>query len=168
MFKTALHLLFALAASSQAIAGPATDESLEQLLVVARVESLLVQVHANADQVIRQGIAHDVAGRTLTEEQRRALDAAPAKLGAVLRSELSWQKLRPMYLAIYKESLDQAEVDGLIAFYRTPVGQAVLDKMPAIMTRTMSVTQLQMQAVMPKIEAAMQEALKEARLAPKS
>lgn len=167
MLQRTLCLLL-LSVCTQAFAAPPTDESIGELLVLTRSESLLQQVHASVDQAIRQGLAQDVAGRTLTDAQRVAIEAAPARIGAVFRSEMSWDKMRPLYVAIYKESLDQAEVDGLVAFYKSPVGQAVVAKLPAVMQRTMAVTQLQMQALMPKIDAAMKEALQDAKLPPRS
>ena len=102
--------------SAQVCAAPPTDESLNELLRVSRIESTLDQMYAGMDRMIRQNLAQAAAAQTLNEEQQRVLDAAPARLSAVLRSELSWEQMRPVYVAIYKESLDQSDVDAMIAF----------------------------------------------------
>ena len=76
--------------------------------------------------------------------------------------------MRPIYLGIYRETFDQAEIDGLIAFYRSPIGQSFVRKMPAVVQRSMAVTQTQMQVVMPKLHDAMNQVLREARLPPRT
>jgi len=163
MLKTLLcSSLFVL--SAHVGAAPPTDESLDELLKVSRIESTLDQVYASMDKMIRQSLAQAAAGQPLSEEQQRVLDAAPARLAAVLRSELNWAEMRPIYVAIYKESLEQSDVDAMIAFYKTPAGQAVLAKLPAILQRSMSVAQARLQTVIPKLKGAMEEVLREAKL----
>jgi hypothetical protein len=151
-----------------AAAAPPTDESVERMLRLSRAEALIEQATAQVEGTIRQSLQREMAGRTLTAEQQRALDAVPPRAAAVFRAEFHWEKLRPVYVAIYKESLDQADVDGMIAFYQTPAGQAFLSKMPAIMQRAMAVTQAQVEAMMPRLHQAVQEALKDAKLPPKT
>ena len=51
---------------------------------------------------------------------------------------MTWEKMEPMYLRIYRTSLSQSEVDGMIAFYQTPAGQAVINKLPLILQNSMA------------------------------
>jgi hypothetical protein len=81
-----------------------------------------------------------------------------------MKQELSWQKLKPLYVQIYRESFEQEEVDGLVAFYASPAGKAMLDKMPTVMQKSMAITQPLMQSLIPKMKSAMEEAMSEARL----
>ncbi len=83
----------------------------------------------------------------------------------MIRSEVTYEKFKPIYVKIYGESLDQAEVDGMIAFYETPAGQAVLSKMPLIAQKSMAAAREMMATLMPRIQAAAVEA---AQAAPKS
>ena len=82
-----------------------------------------------------------------------------------MRSELNWQSLKPIYRAVYKDSFTQAEVDGMIQFYKTPVGQATIQKMPLVMQKSIQLTQERMQAMAPKIETTMKQGLTEAGVA---
>lgn len=151
--------------SACALAAPPTAESVEELLRVTRSESLLDQTYTSVEGTMRQAIAQQIAGRTLSDEQRRLVELAPARLTEVMRSEFNWQKLRPIFVAIHQESLDQADVDGMLAFYKSPAGQALIAKMPAILQRTIGVVQLQTQALMPKLAQAMEQLMREAKLA---
>ena len=46
----------------------------------------------------------------------------------------------------------EEEIREIIAFYRSPAGQALLDGMPQAMEETMRVTQLMMQDFMPRLQ----------------
>jgi uncharacterized protein len=71
---------------------------------------------------------------------------------AVLGEELDWNTLEPIYADIYTQSFTQQEIDGMIAFYKSEPGQAVLAKMPIVMQKTMQAMQARMASMMPKIE----------------
>ncbi|MEO5733993.1 MAG: DUF2059 domain-containing protein [Rubrivivax sp.] len=157
----------ALAAPPAALAAPASEPSVRELLAVTQTESLLTQSYTQVEGLIRQSVAQSVAGRTLTDEQKRMVEAAPARLAAVMREAMTWTKLEPIYVGIYRENFDQEEVDGLIAFYKSPVGRSFVSKMPAVMQRSLSVTMVQLKDLMPKLQAEMEQILKDAKVAPK-
>lgn len=162
--KPLLAVLLALAALG-ARAEPASPESVERLLAVMKVEAVMDQLYGGMDQMMRQGMRQALAGKTVTPEQQRALDALPAKFVAVMREEMSWAKLKPQYMQMYAETFEQAEVDGLLAFYTSPTGQAMLAKMPVVMRKSVAMSQGLMKDVLPKITAAVEEAMREAKLA---
>ena len=43
-------------------------------------------------------------------------------------------------------------IQGMLAFYRTPAGQAVIEKMPLVMQNTMQAVQERMGAMMPAMQ----------------
>jgi hypothetical protein len=52
---------------------------------------------------------------------------------------------------IYRRSFTQHEIDGMLEFYRTDAGQAVIAKMPLVMENTMAVMQEDLRVMMPRI-----------------
>ena len=160
-----LIALLALAGCSLAAgAAPPSDESILTLFKVMKAESLLDSVYATLEPAMKQAMQQATAGKTLSAEQQRVMDLAPQRLSQVLRAELSWDKLLPMQLSIYRESFEQDEIDGLIEFYKSPLGQSFVSKMPVVSQKAMAATQSHMQHVIPKLKAAMDEVLAEARL----
>jgi hypothetical protein len=159
-----------LLASLSAHAAPASEASVENLLAATKVESLMDSMYAGMEQMMRQAIqqgAQQAAqGKPLTAEQQRFLDGAPAKFIAVARAETGWQKMKPLYVQIYRDTFEQEEVDGLLAFYTSPAGQAFVAKMPIVMQKSLALSQSLMQTLIPKMTAAMNEAMQEA-LVPK-
>ena len=62
-----------------------------------------------------------------------------------------------MYLRIYRKSLSQSDVDGMIAFYKTPAGQA----MPLILQNTMAEVSQMMGPMMQRAERMQQDLIAE-------
>jgi hypothetical protein len=155
-------------ASTACWSAPPTRESVLTLMEVIKAESMMDQAYSSVDQMFKQAMAQETAGRKLTEEQQRLVDAMPAKITALMREEMSWTKMEPIYVGIYQETFTQEEIDGLIGFYRSPVGQSFVAKMPVVMHRSMSIMQVQMQSLIPKLKQAMEELVREAKLPPRT
>lgn len=160
-----LFALVALLASLSVQAAPASQSSIEALLTVTKTESLMDSMYAGMDQMMRQGMAQSLQGKPLSAEQQRKLDAVPARFIAVMREEMSWQKLKPLYVQMYRETFEQEEVDGMLAFYASPAGQALINKMPVVMQKSMALSQSLMQSFMPKMQTALEAAMNDAQVA---
>lgn len=119
-------------------------------------------MYSSMEQVMQQSMKQVVAGRQLSPQQQQVMDKLPAKFVAVMREEFNWANMKPHYVRIYQESFEQEEVDGLIAFYQSPAGQAMVNKMPLVLQKSMSLAQDQMRTLMPKMNRVMEEAIKEA------
>lgn len=154
---------FAIAAT----AAPASEKSIEELLVIAKSEVLTESVITNGEQQIAQAIQLQTQGKSLTTAQKQVLDSLPTKFGTLMRQELNWNDMKLVYIQIYRNSLDQDEVDGLIAFYKTPAGQASIAKMPLVMQQIMVFMQTKMQSFKPKLEAMMNQAFDDAKVSKK-
>lgn len=147
-----------------ALAAEPTDASIEKLLIVMKAESLMDSVYGSLEQNMRQAMAQAAAGQQLTDEQKRVLENAPKKFAKVVHEELTWANLKPVYIQVYKESFDQKDIDGLIAFYSSKVGQNYINKMPLAMQKTMAAVQQLMVPMMQKMGDAMKAAVEEAKL----
>ncbi|MFZ5519943.1 MAG: DUF2059 domain-containing protein [Pseudomonadota bacterium] len=158
MRKPAAALLLAWSAAL-AHAAPPTAESVEALLAVTQARDMVEQVNKSLEGYIRQGVQAAVGGKPLTPRQRQALDALPAKLVAAMQPELGWDVLKADLVRVYEESFSQEEIDGMIAFYRSPVGRSITAKMPTVMNRSMQLTQARMAATLPRLQAALAAAV---------
>ena len=127
-----ITLLASLIFASLAHCAPASQESIDRLLVDAKVEKMLDTMLVNIDQVMRRSMEASTQDRQLSPEQRRVIDATAARFARVMREEMTWDKLRPLYVQIYQESFTQEEIDGLIVFYESPAGVAFVEKLVAL------------------------------------
>ena len=144
-------------------AEPPTAESIETLLVATKSESIMESVNANMENNLRQGMAQTMAGRKITPQLQRFLDNAPRQFAEAMREELSWATLKPMYVQLYQETFTQEEVDGLIAFYRSPAGEALTNKMPIVAQKTMQLVQSRVAPMMEKMRIVTAKAMAEAQ-----
>lgn len=161
MLKTiALFLVLSL----PAMAAPASKESVETLLTVSKSQQILETMMANMGQSIRQGIHAGNKNKTLTTAQQRAFETLATKINTALQEELGWEQMRSLYTQIYQESFTEEEINGLIDFYQSPAGVAFVNKMPAVMQKTMQLTQSRMGPLIQKIEKITEQAVKDAGL----
>ena len=147
-----LRLLFALAlvASVPALAAEPTDADIDRLLKASRAESLLAGVVPQMEAVQQQEFDKHFAGREMTDEQKAGVARIQAKTQEIVRTALSWDEMRPVYLDVYKKTYTREDVRAITKFYESAAGQRMLDKNPALMQNIMSAVQ---QKMVPMLEA---------------
>lgn len=161
--RNTLLPLFLLTAALACRAEPPSTESVEALLVATKSEAIMESVNANMENTLRQGMAQTLAGKKVTPQLQRFLDSAPRQFAEAMKEEMSWATLKPLYVQLYQESFTQEEVDGLVAFYRSPAGAALTDKMPLVMQKTMVLVQSRVAPMMEKMRIATARAMAEAQ-----
>jgi hypothetical protein len=158
-------LLVALLFSLQAHAAPASPESIDTLFTMMHVDRTLGAASVAAEAQMRQGMAAARQGKTPTPEQQAIEERAIQRGLVVIHDELNWDKLKPQFTRIYVETYSQEEVDGLIAFFRSPAGQAYLAKTPQLMQQVMQFMQSYMAEIMPKMQQIARDAARESAAA---
>ena len=63
----------------------------------------------------------------MNAEQDRIIAEFRGKVVELLRTELSWEKMEATYYRMYRETFTQSELDGMLAFYKTDAGKALID-----------------------------------------
>ena len=157
--KPSLIALLLATSTWLAHAAPATTESVEALLLLTKAQEMVESASTSVEGSVRQGMRAAISNKDLSAEQKQQLDAVPAKLVAAMQPEFSWAVLKPDFVRLYVETFNQDEVDGMIAFYQGPIGQALIAKMPQILNRSMQLTQARLGAAMPRLQAAMAAAM---------
>lgn len=165
--KNLLAILALTLLAAHAAAAPATAESVDRLLVLARTEAMNDSMFAAMEPLMRQSMQQALGDKPPTPEQKSAIDQLPGRFAALLREEFSWSTMKSQYASIYLEAFDQEEVDGLLAFYASPAGQATLDKMPVVVQKSMAMAQERMQSFLPRMQRLIQQSVDEAKAANK-
>lgn len=146
---------------SPAPAAPPTEASVKQLLEVAQARKLVDSIMMQMDNLMQQSMAQATKGQTVPPKVQKEIDKGRSEALAMMKDLLDWSKLEPLYVRVYQKSFSQQEVDGMVAFYKTPAGQAVIGKMPAVMQNTMDEMQQMMGPVMQKIQKMQQDVVAE-------
>ncbi|ENW97408.1 DUF2059 domain-containing protein [Acinetobacter dispersus] len=149
--KKIIAIFIMMAISIPSFAQPASKESVKELLKITKSEQFLGQMSQQINTMMHSSIEKITQGRKLTTKQELAVVNYTQELGKIMQEELTWAKLEPEMIKIYAEEFSQEEIDGMIKFYKTPVGQSTIDKMPIVMQKSMQVGYKQMDAITPKI-----------------
>lgn len=134
-----------------------SEASIKELLAVTQVTKMLDQMLPQIDAVMQRAMADALKGQTITPEEQKMIDQGHANALAVMKEELAWSKLEPLYVRVYQKSLTQEEVTGMIAIYKTPAGKAMITKMPVVMQNTMVEMQTLLAPVMQRLQASQQQ-----------
>lgn len=153
--------------SSLAHAGQATEGTIRQLIEITNARQLLEGVQAQINTLMSDSIQQALHGKTPTPQQQQAIAHMKDGMVGLLKSELSWDKFEPLYLRLYSESFTEEEAAGMLAFYKTPAGQAVINKMPLLMQKTMLETQKMMSGLTPGMKKIEQDFIEEMKAADK-
>ncbi len=138
MLTRVIALLILLSPALYSAETPPTDASLKKLLEVAQVHQTVDAMMAQIDTMMQNMFQQITAGQKVSPEMAKMFEKSRADVKEVFKETMSWEKLEPMYMRVYRKSLTQSEVDGMVAFYQTPAGKAVIIKMPVILQNSMA------------------------------
>jgi hypothetical protein len=150
-------LLCSLLVPFSAVAAPPSPESIDKLFRLVELDKMMQLMVSQSEQMMKAGMDEALKRNNANPEMRERAAAMQQKMGAVIRDELSLAKLQPLISRVYIETFTQEEVDGLIAFYDSPAGRAMITKMPIAMNRTMSLMQQRMGPMMERMKKAVQD-----------
>jgi hypothetical protein len=136
---------------------PATDESVKALIAVTESKKLIDDMYPRLDAMMESSMKQATGTATFSPGQQKILDEMRAKMIAMFRDEMRWETMEPEIVAIYKQSFTEDEVRGMLKFYRSKAGKAVIAKMPMVMQGTMTMVQGQLQRMMPRMQQIQEE-----------
>jgi hypothetical protein len=136
---------------------PPSEASIKHLLELAQAQKLIDSVMTQMDELMKQTVHQATQGREIPPKVQKDIDKRQAEVAGMMKELLDWKKIEPMYVRIYQKTFSQPEVDGMLAFYKTPAGQAVVAKMPGALQNTMNEIQQMMGPVLQKMQRMQQE-----------
>ena len=151
--KLVMTLVLAVCASQAAYAQDAkpAEQSVRQLFEVMHSSNLLDAYLTQIDGTVRASMQQALAGQQLNPKQKKILEDMGREIGSLVKAELNWSAIEPMMIEVYRNTFSQHEVDGMLTFYRSEVGQAVIAKLPAAMQQSMTSIQSHVKTLTPKI-----------------
>jgi uncharacterized protein len=124
----------------------------EELLQLTHMDRLMSQMLDQMTERMKASAEQQAAKMEFTPEQKTAYDDFQQKLSQLLGSYLSWEKMKPVMVQVYSETYTDEELDGILTFYRSPAGQAMVAKSPQLMSKTMTAMTEQMSTLQPQVQ----------------
>ena len=146
------------AAQPARVISPAEKPSPEQLArlfevmrVRSQMEEMLKMVPAALEQQLQSEqdaveISLMPMGGELTAEQKAARDRVTKKFLALTGSIYPVDEMLSDMVEVYQRYLSRDDVDGIIAFYRSPPGQHILDAQPLMAREVMPMVTKKMES----------------------
>ena len=79
------------------------------------------------------------------------------KIVKLFGDALQWNQLEPVFIDIYRRTFTQSEIEGMLSFYKTDAGKALIAKMPLAMQNSMQAMQARMATIMPQVQQLQKE-----------
>lgn len=130
-------LAICLAGAALAAPAAAQDSKIEKAREIFRV----MQAETIVDQMVEAAFRQvgPMMQQSHPELPPAALTIVREEIAASLRQGMP--ELVEQMAGVYEQVFTEAELDGMLDFYRSPVGQSLLDKMPQVMSRSMQFSQ---------------------------
>ena len=129
------------------------NAKIERILALTNADAMIGRIFDQIKTMTASQMPSDA-----TPEQRAKAQEMQNKVMDLIKARMSWERLRPQYAKLYDETFTESEIDGILAFYDSPAGRAMLEKMPVLMQKSMSLAQTQMADLLPEIERLTREA----------
>ena len=141
----------------------ASRDEVEQFFTAMRLRKNMEMVfEAMREQM--KGMSHKMMSdklSTLTPEQQKKFQEAMQGSMDDVMDAMRFEDLISDMIPVYQKYLTKEDLEGVIAFYSSPVGQRLLDKTPAMTTEAMKISMERMEKMMPEIMAKMQKRMDE-------
>lgn len=146
-------LLLLMTLQGPASAQTSSEASILKLLEVTEARKLVDSMYAQLDGVFETAMRQSLGNTELTPAQAKIAQDAQGEVVALIKREMGWEKFEPMMIEVYRTHFTEEEVQGMLTFYESDIGRAMVAKMPAVMQSTMQLTQQRMGSVMPEMQA---------------
>ncbi|MEM9398665.1 MAG: DUF2059 domain-containing protein [Verrucomicrobiota bacterium] len=142
---------------------PLTEaSSMEKAKELMRLMEVRKSIDASRAQISQMN-QQMIASQGLSEEaSKQAIAAAEQSMEASFNAmeEINWEGI---FGEIYSSVFTEEELQGLIDFYKSPVGQKFIKKQPELQAATMQKMQVEMMKIMPQIQSDVMNAIQEAK-----
>lgn len=132
---------------------PASRDSVETLLEITEVANMTEAMYGQIESMFGT-MAQQLQ---ISEERQPKFEDYMAKLSELLRNDMGFEQIKEPIVEVYTKHFSEEDIQGLIEFYGTDLGQKTVKKMPMVMSDSMLVAQRLMQDVMPKVQALAEE-----------
>jgi uncharacterized protein len=129
----------------------------EEMIRITKMDQMMSQMMDQMAERMKAMTSKQTANLNMSADQRKIFDNYQAHIHQIMADSISWDKMKPLIINVYSETYTDEELDGILAFYRTPAGQALIAKSPQLVAKTMDLVQKQMLDTQPKIQQATED-----------
>jgi uncharacterized protein len=131
----------------------------------ARAEELMTLLHTErtvqdiSDSIRKQVIdaVESAPGPNPTPEQTAKVDDFKKKVTGMIDAQLGWEAMKSGFIDVYVKAFTEEQLDGIVAFYKSPAGVVLLEKMPEVNSQFGQLGQDKVSALQDQLRQAYEE-----------
>lgn len=112
---------------------------------------------------MKSGLIQQAMGVKVDPAQQARTEKFQQRLNQVILEAVAWDKIKPGYIKLYGDAYSEAELDDILAFYRSPTGLAMVARGPGLMAESFKFVQQRMVELGPELRKAMDEFIKQSQ-----
>ena len=137
--------------------GARADEASKQakvkeLFAVMHMDHSLDRMRSAMEQQVQATAKNAPGTEQMTPEKKKMQQEFVDNSMKVVDENFGWAELEPAYVKLYADTYTEAELDGILAFYKSPAGQALLTKTPELSAGVMQIVHGHMGDFQPKMQ----------------
>ncbi len=139
----------------------AKQAKVKELFAVMHMDHSMDRMRSTMEQQVRAA-ARNVSGtEQMTPEKTKAQQDFVDSSMKVVDANFGWPVLEPAYIKLYTDTFTEPELDGMLAFYKSPAGQAMLVKTPEVSAGVMQIMHSRMGDFQPKMQELQEQYVKQ-------
>jgi len=142
------------------LAARADDASLrakaEQLMNQQNTQKSIQQIAASINSQLSDA-ADRSAGPDATADQKAKVEAFKKQAAQLIETNIGWDAMKSSLIDLYAKAFTEEQLDQILAFYKTPAGAALLEKMPALNTEFGALGNTRINALRDQLQKAYQD-----------
>jgi hypothetical protein len=139
-----LFLLVSASAFAQERASPLIDPAkravIEELFSLTKLDQLTEQMLTQFEKAmkpqIEKSLPPEVQASGRGPEMLADIQSFENQVFALVKDRVDFAKLKPEYIKLYDETFTTEELTGIVGFYKSPAGQASLQKLPMLTSKS--------------------------------
>lgn len=133
----------------------------EQLMAAMNMERTITDAMAAIRAQVSQAMQAMPGMNQATPEQKKLIENFQGQVNKLVDEATSWKVLGPQYVDLYAQIYTEDEIEGILAFYQSPAGKAMVAKTPELTSKGMVISQRMMADLQPKIGVLLQQFLEQ-------
>jgi uncharacterized protein len=133
----------------------------QEMLTLLHMDRLMDQMMNGVTEQM-SAMTKQLGGNNLKPQDQAKIDEFQKKVFQLVQSQMSWKALEPDYIDIYAKNFTDEQLDAILAFYKSPAGVALVEKLPTLTTQGMQLAQTKMAALQPQLKQMVEDFAKSA------
>jgi uncharacterized protein len=149
-----LVTLIALLLTPSLFAQTTKTAKIEEIFRLTKIDQMQKQMMTQMSAMIKQ----QTMGNLTPEQQKNASDMSQRIMEFTMQ-KMSWDAMKPDFIKLYDDTYTEDEISGILLFYESAPGQAMLAKSPVLVANTMALVQKRMAEIKPELDDMIKKSL---------